>query len=103
MKSEQILQKSANKNMVQWNQKDFQKTHPKLYKTIIEAINEAINYTRCSTEMPVEDAKLLYGLIPEWAKDAPSGLDPSLYGTLTQEGDQAIVNKVKAILKKAIT
>ena len=51
MKSEQILQKSANKNMVQWNQKDFQKTHPKLYKTIIEAINEAINFTHCCTEL----------------------------------------------------
>jgi hypothetical protein len=25
MKSEQILQKPANKNMVQWNQKDFHK------------------------------------------------------------------------------
>lgn len=64
---------------------------------------EAINYTRCSTELPVEDAKLLYGLLPEWTKKAPSGLHPTLYGTLTQEGDQAIVNKVKAILKKAIT
>jgi hypothetical protein len=44
---EQILQKSANKNMVQWNQKDFQKTHAKLYKTIIEAINEAIKFSHC--------------------------------------------------------
>ena len=63
----------------------------------------AINYTRCSTELPVKDAKLLYELLPEWAKNAPSGLDPTFYGTLTQEGDQAIVNKVNTILKKAIT
>ena len=83
--------------------KAFERTSNKTTLKLIDALKEAINYTRCSTELPVEDAKLLYSLLPEWAKNAPSGLDPTLYGTLTQEGDQAIVNKVNTILKKAIT
>jgi|TARA_R110000803_G_C11857579_1_gene306710 hypothetical protein len=43
MKAEDILQNLARKNMVQWNQQDFQRTHSKLYKTIIEAIKQALN------------------------------------------------------------
>ena len=42
MKAKQILENSAKKNMIQWNQEDFNKSHPKLYKTIIEAINQAL-------------------------------------------------------------
>tara|TARA_R110002033_G_scaffold8099_2_gene28219 strand:+ start:256 stop:510 length:255 start_codon:yes stop_codon:yes gene_type:complete len=42
MKAEQILQKSANKNMKRWELNTFKITHPTLYKTIIEAINEAL-------------------------------------------------------------
>ena len=47
MKAEQILQKSAKNNMKRWELNTFKITHPTLYKTIIEAINEAINYTPC--------------------------------------------------------
>lgn len=42
MKAEQILENSAKKNMVKWSQTDFKKSHSRLYKTIIEAINEAL-------------------------------------------------------------
>ena len=42
MKAEEILQKNAN---------NFKITHPTLYKTIINSINEAINYTPCCTEL----------------------------------------------------
>ena len=42
MKAKQILEDSAKKNMIQWNQESFKKTHPILYKTIIEAINQAL-------------------------------------------------------------
>ena len=42
MKAEQILQKSANKNMKRWELNTFKITHPTLYKTIIEAISEAL-------------------------------------------------------------
>ena len=42
MKAEDILQNSADKNMVQWDQQEFIKTHPTLHKTIIEAINQAL-------------------------------------------------------------
>lgn len=42
MKAEKILEESARKNMIRWSQKEFKKTHPKLYKTIIESINKAL-------------------------------------------------------------
>jgi len=40
--AKQILEDSAKKNMIQWNKEAFSKTHPRLYKTIIEAINQAL-------------------------------------------------------------
>jgi len=41
--AEKLLEKFARKNMVQWNQESFKRTHSRLHKTIIEAINEALN------------------------------------------------------------
>lgn len=38
---EKILDKIARKRMVQWNLNSFKETHPHLFKTIIEAMNEA--------------------------------------------------------------
>lgn len=40
--AEKILEKYARKNMIQWNQELFKRTHTKLHKSIIEAINEAL-------------------------------------------------------------
>jgi hypothetical protein len=42
-KAEEILEKFARKNMIQWNQESFKRTHPKLHRTIIEAITEALS------------------------------------------------------------
>jgi len=47
MKAEYILQKNANKTMHKWELNTFKITHPTLYKTIIDSIDEAINYTHC--------------------------------------------------------
>ena len=41
--TEKILEKFARKNMIQWNQDSFKRTHSRLHKTVIEAINEALN------------------------------------------------------------
>ena len=49
--------------------------------------------------LPSKDAEFIYSLLPEWSKEAPKGLDPTMYGTNTQEGDQKIVDRVKEILK----
>lgn len=70
MEAEQILENSAKRNMVQWSQEDFKKSHPKLYKTIIEAINEAliIDDVSVSVKTLLEKANSLY----ELAKQAPS-------------------------------
>lgn len=48
--------------------------------------------------LPTDDAEFIYSLLPKWAKDAPKGLNPTMYGTLTQEGDQKVIDRVKGIL-----
>jgi hypothetical protein len=50
-KAEYILQKNANKTMHKWELNNFKITHPTLYKTIIDSINEAINYTHCCRQL----------------------------------------------------
>ena len=40
--AEKLLEKFARKNMVQWNQESFKRTHSQLHKSIIEALNEAL-------------------------------------------------------------
>ena len=40
--AEKLLEKFARKNMVQWNQESFKRTHSRLHKSIIEALNEAL-------------------------------------------------------------
>ena len=42
MEAEQILHNTAKKRMINWDLNDFKKTHPALYKTIIESINQAL-------------------------------------------------------------
>ena len=51
--------------------------------------------------MTDEDVKFIYSLLLPWVKEAPKGLDPTMYGTLTQEGDQEVVDKVNDILGMA--
>jgi hypothetical protein len=41
MEAEQIFEKCATKHLPQFNAKFFKSGNPKLYKAIIEAINEA--------------------------------------------------------------
>jgi len=48
----------------------------------------------------IEDIKFLLKFIPPWAKEAPPGLCPTMYGTLTQEGDQKIIDKINIIREK---
>ena len=40
--AEKLLEKFARKNMIEWNQESFKKSHSRLHKSIIEAINEAL-------------------------------------------------------------
>ena len=40
--AEKLLEKFARKNMIQWNQESFKRSHSRLHKSIIEAINEAL-------------------------------------------------------------
>jgi hypothetical protein len=37
-----ILDKKAKKNMIQWSLKGFKRAFPRLYKTIIETVLEAV-------------------------------------------------------------
>lgn len=48
-----------------------------------------------------EDIKFLLSLVPEWAKkEVPEGLDPTFYGTLTEEGDNEIKKRIDEITTK---
>jgi hypothetical protein len=38
---DKILDRRAKKNMFQWDLKQFKKVFPRLYKTIIESMNES--------------------------------------------------------------
>jgi hypothetical protein len=40
--AEKLLEKFVRKNMIEWNQESFKKSHSRLHKSIIEAINEAL-------------------------------------------------------------
>ena len=49
-----------------------------------------------------EDCRFLLSFVPEWANIVPSGLDPTFYGTLTEEGDRQVkvrVDKIREALK----
>jgi hypothetical protein len=50
MTPEEILYITSKKNMKNWDLKDFKKTHPALYKTIIESINYANHFNQISDE-----------------------------------------------------
>lgn len=54
---------------------------------------------RTSERKLLEDIKFLLSFVPEWAKEAPPGLCATMYGTLTQAGDQKVVDRVKEITK----
>ena len=43
------------------------------------------------------DISFLLSLVPEWARDVPPGLDPTFYGTGTEDGDWNVKRRVDAI------
>ena len=41
------------------------------------------------------DAEFIFSLLPQWAKyKAPKGLDATFYGTLTEDGDNKVQERV---------
>ena len=46
------------------------------------------------------DAEFIRSLLPPWAKTVPEGLDPTMYGTLSAEGDRGVKERVDRILSK---
>lgn len=61
--AEKLLEKFARKNMVQWNQESFKRTHSRLHKSIIEALNEAL----CIHDVVGRSEQLT--AFTEWLKD----------------------------------
>lgn len=49
--AEKILEKFARKNMIEWNQESFKRTHSRLHKSIVEAINEALTIPVVSSRL----------------------------------------------------
>lgn len=49
--AEKLLEKFARKNMIEWNQESFKRTHSRLHKSIIEALNQALHIHDVSGEV----------------------------------------------------
>jgi len=68
-------------------------------KNITDAHAEICSLFNVSKSLPTEDAKFIYSLLPDWVKNkAPEGLDPTMYGTLSKDGDDEIQERIKQIL-----
>jgi len=46
------------------------------------------------------DIEFLLSLIVDWAKEVPKGLNPTMYGTLTYEGDLRVKNRLDKIIRR---
>ena len=91
MKSEDILQKFAVKNMDSWNIDSFKKNYPTLFNTIIQSLDfvrdESINPIRESTIMDEEEIEDVVSDI--MIKDGPDG---------HSDGSQIIANFITSLL-----
>ncbi len=68
-------------------------------ETMADKIDKQLSIVNVSKSLPIEDVKFIYSLLPDWVKSkAPEGLDPTMYGTLSKEGDSKIQERVKQIL-----
>lgn len=64
-----------------------------------ETANKILDLYNVSITLSNKDAEFIYSLLPDWVKNkAPEGLDPTMYGTLSKEGDDEIQERVKQIL-----
>jgi len=62
-------------------------------------LDQVLRLCGVSNSLPTKDAEFIYSLLPDWVKSkAPEGLDPTMYGTLSKEGDDEIQERVKQIL-----
>lgn len=48
--------------------------------------------------MNKSDQEFIYNLLPTWVKEVPKGADPTMYGTLTEEGDNKVQERVNSLL-----
>jgi len=70
-----------------------------MYHELVESIAKLCTIPDVSESLPIEDAKFIYSLLPDWVKNkAPEELYPTMYGTLSKEGDDEIQERVKQIL-----
>jgi len=49
----------------------------------------------------IKTVELLLSLLPDWVEEVPKGLDPTMYGTGTYEGDLSIKKRVDDIKRDA--
>ena len=83
-----------------WQEVKYMKwTTSEMQDVIAKALVKNLSLSRVVKSLPSKDVEFIYSLLPEWTKEAPKGLDPTMYGTLTYEGDKEIVDKLKEILK----
>lgn len=70
---------------------------------ILHSIQFVKNYWmgfRAKAIQDQDDIKFLLSLVPDWAKIVPEGLEPTMYGTLTYEGDLEVKKRVDKIRQR---
>jgi hypothetical protein len=80
-----------------------------------EILNDLISQLKslCTVEKPQEgqspadeqveteqDIAFIWGLMPPWVKNTPEGLDPTMYGTLSAEGDRGVAKRLEMVFKR---
>lgn len=69
MTTEQIFNNAAQRNMFNWNLSEFKKTHPRLYKSIIESLGEIQNVNK---NLLIDKIRADSGKVDEYKETAES-------------------------------
>ena len=52
--------------------------------------------------MSSSNQEFIFSLLPDWVKSVPKGLDPTMYGTGSYEGDLKIKERVVELLTSMV-
>lgn len=69
----------------------------KIFAADIDGLAKIIEKKKALLIEVLEAIRYLLSFVPEWAKESEPGMDPTMYGTLTYEGDLEVIEEVKKI------
>lgn len=68
------------------------------WKSCIVVIDKCIEIFKLSEKQVVQDMNFFIMLVPDWVKNVPEGLDPTMYGTGSFDEDMKINKKYNTLL-----